>query len=635
MQEYTQKNKYILVADHDETVDYGSGRVIAMTPWAAYDLTRAGVRYGVLQDHYSVDDCIKDQDRYFLDQVEWVEKVDVFLKEKIPFLDRENIDLFMPHFSRIKYLVDTIIMRSYMIREFLERAEPSSVLYVSRKEKPSNDHSIYSFRNRALSILKDITLAACAEKGIPIEVCHKQYGELERTAKNEDIKSAIKKAIPVGPIRSVRNILNYNKIPGISLLPGICSDMKVLVLDAGNKPIDHLIRDLIRNGAKVFLRYEDGIYLISGLFEKFKVSPRNMSDKGFVSDIKKDLKNAFIDMIERTDLLDWVIVRSGLDITSIMCPYLEHFFAETALKFIIDAKNIKDFYIKEEIDMVIGRASVGENCAPALAAAVSAGNVKRVCFQHSCSVLDLKDWSLDDLRFFDYYFSMDDLSQGYFEHCSKYDHIHGCEVLQSPHYLKDIIGSRKKKTQDLRVKREKVVYITKKLTGGMLRYNTFVYPITWYFNFQKRIVDLFGKRTDFDFVFKHSPAQKWAERSIHKYLEEGSYPNIVIEDRPFLDYLDEADRIIMDYPSTGFFEAAAAGVPVMSFYWDKFREWGPSVDYFGKCLARFSSEEEAIKSINSFLDDDPREYIKELPYTDNGIAGQLYRIKNEFKEEIE
>ena len=205
-------------------------------------------------------------------------------------------------------------------------------------------------------------------------------------------------------------------------------------------------------------------------------------------------------------------------------------------------------------------------------------------------------------------------------------YIKKCEVLQAPHYLKDIVGVKrgvKKNTKN----KETVIYLTKKFTDGMLRFNTFVYPITWYFEFQKKIVEFFEQRQDFNFIYKDSVGQDWAEKSIHLFIKEKNLNNVFVAKKPFVEYINVADRVIMDYPSTAFFEASAASLPVMAFYWDVFKEWGPSVEYFDKSLNRFRTAEEAIDKINTFLDDSPENYIKALPYSDGDMMKQLFEIK--------
>ncbi len=168
----------------------------------------------------------------------------------------------------------------------------------------------------------------------------------------------------------------------------------------------------------------------------------------------------------------------------------------------------------------------------------------------------------------------------------------------------------------------------------MLRFNTFIYPIAWYFEFQKKLVELFDQRQDFHFLFKHSLAQKWAEESIIPYIHDRAFGNIEIVDKPSYHYLDRADRVILDYPSTGFFEAAAAGIPVMAFYWDHFVEWKPSVDYFGRCLQPFSTPNEALQKIAMFLDDDPKKYITDLPYSEIDIPETLLTLKTGNLQEV-
>jgi len=555
----TEKSrKYYLVAEYDAAFDTSDGEVIAVTPWAAHDLTMDGRKYSLLQDNYSIRECVSGGDEYFEKQVRWADGIDKLIRREVPYCDRLNITPVMTHFSRFKYIVDTVVMRSYMIREFLKNARPGKVVYLAGEERGDEDRSFYFFRKRAMQILEDITVIACRQADIPVFTRERHPGAgTGGQGKPKGLKEMLKETLPVDLLKSVPNLINYGKHRKFFSGKRTFRGTNVLLLDAGTPAIDHVIKGLISRGCTVYIKKFDRVVLMSGLVEKKVFDCGMPDDEGFAYEIKRDCSKAFRKLWEDFSAFKWVDDQAGLGVSGIIKPYFEDFFKDTLPKFLMEVERMRDFYERKNINMVIARASVGQNYAGALVAANSMENIQTVCFQHSCTVLDLKGWSIDDLYLFDHYFATDDLSERYFRHCSGYPHIPECNVSQAPHYLRDIMG-RKRSTVKAKRKRERVVYITKKLSKGMLRYNTFTYPITWYYDFQKKIVDYFGNKKNFDFVFKHAVGQEWAENTIHHYIREKGYGNIIIEDRPFVEYLDRADRIIMDYPSTGFFEASAA-----------------------------------------------------------------------------
>lgn len=622
------RQTYFLVEEFDPSFDYSGGTILSLTPQASYALGRAGYAYTLLQDYYCIKECIAGQDAYFLEELAWIRRLDAFFKQNVRFCADNNINIFMAHFSRFKYIVDTIVMRSYMMRKFAEKTLPQQVIYITKERKDPPDYCIYTFNKMALQILKDIAALACEKAGGVNFSIYEIPSPQAQPAVAMDYKSLVREHLPVNSIKSVANFIGYEKFKKPLFPDRQFKDMRVLILDAGNRPIDFVITELIARGSTVFVKREKGIFMVSNRIERKVFDYKASYNEEFASSMRRMCAEVNEALFTMSGLPDWVNIKADLRVTELMKPYFKHFLNILCVQFLIEVKNLQEFYGKEKIDFVISRASVGENCASAIAASNGALNTKNVCFQHSAAVLDLKDWPIDELQPFDYYFSTDDLSEAYFKFCATYPYIDKCEVLQSPHYLKDMIGAAYRKEQPLwPVKKETVMYITKKLTSGMLRFNTFIYPITWYFEFQKKLIELFGQRQDFHFLFKHSLAQKWAEESIIPYIHDRAFENIEIVDKPSYHYLDRADRVILDYPSTGFFEAAAAGIPVMAFYWDHFFEWKPSVDYFGRCLQPFSTPEEALQKITMFLDDDPKKYITDLPYSEIDIPETLRTLK--------
>jgi hypothetical protein len=90
------------------------------------------------------------------------------------------------------------------------------------------------------------------------------------------------------------------------------------------------------------------------------------------------------------------------------------------------------------------------------------------------------------------------------------------------------------------------------------------------------------------------------------------YCNISIEREDFVKCMHKAGRILLDYPSSAFYEGAAAGIPVMSLLPDLVpgivREWQPAVNNFSRSIQRFSDIPEALGKIDLFLKGDPADY---------------------------
>lgn len=145
------------------------------------------------------------------------------------------------------------------------------------------------------------------------------------------------------------------------------------------------------------------------------------------------------------------------------------------------------------------------------------------------------------------------------------------------------------------------------------------YPDTGYYQFQTAIIEHLSKRKEYTFVWKGFPASNVIYNPVPDFIIDNNFDNIEIATSPFIEHLATADRVICDYPSTGFYESVAAGVPAMSLYHEAYRVRQSALDYFGRMFKRYSSASEATKHIDEFLNDKPESYTTHLDTGNNSL----------------
>ncbi len=100
--------------------------------------------------------------------------------------------------------------------------------------------------------------------------------------------------------------------------------------------------------------------------------------------------------------------------------------------------------------------------------------------------------------------------------------------------------------------------------------------------------------------------------------------------QPFSQCLAWADRVILDYPATAFYEAAAANIPVLALYHKRIPVRESAKRTFGKSLYGFASVSEALEEIEKFANisgSDLNEYQPHLPLTAENTADQLIALR--------
>ena len=121
----------------------------------------------------------------------------------------------------------------------------------------------------------------------------------------------------------------------------------------------------------------------------------------------------------------------------------------------------------------------------------------------------------------------------------------------------------------------------------------------WYFNFHLKILDIFKKYDNYDFIIKVPPS--FSEKSIYNSLVKDSN-NIDICDVPLLKCLDKADLFIIDSLSTSIIQCTATNKPIVVYTGNQCkRPRSKAIELLKKrCLCSLN-EEEYFKNINKIL----------------------------------
>jgi hypothetical protein len=667
------------VERYDALQSYENGHVLALTPAAALDLSRAGVSYSVPEDFYRLEDLRRQEEGLFQEQLEWLVRLDRFFGEAIPSAGERGYAFARACYLRLKYLIDFAMIQAYGVSKILDVLKPERVVYVGKEEAPpesaravgtgrqvraadrglTKPASIFHplFRNRPS--YTDFLSSACAARGIELvftgqQACERTEGRrdhwngLRNWLARANRTGRLVRAATGGLVKSARagaksayRFFVYRKWRPFSGEARPPQKLKLLFLDAGSPEIDAAIADAIRRGHRVLFKEGERILELSGFWERGVKSFR-LPGSGKTGGLHDAARRAYERAAEDPALFGAIRNFEGLDVSRFMLPYLQHFTEELLPEMIAEAAAWERFYREEGVDFVVARASSSRHAVPALVAARAvgtgrpvqaairgsnesahaAGSVKNVCIQHGCLAVEEKVWYVTELDLFDYYFTANTGSRDYFEAALMSVTPSACHVTESSHVFENL---RKKYPRRKRRAGSKktVLYVPKKLPGYARHFHNVVYPMMWYFRFQKELVDMLARRDDCEFIYKHQKDQFWAEEGILRYLREKGYSNIRVESGKLAAYVGEADRVLLDYPSTGFFEAACLAAPVMALYEAGLKVTRSMQRIFGRSLQSFASVEEALRKVTHFLDGPAGDYVVNLPLGGANFAETL------------
>lgn len=617
--------RYILVEDYSKDFDYSQGQIVALTPEACYELKRHGHSYRLLEDYYHEDDLASEfGEDFFKEQLQWFNDFEQYLFQRIAPLSEEKPRLINYQYYQLKYIIDSFIVASFAWRKFIETTKPSVIDYLTQIQTEQN-HWVYVLELNDRRFFKPTLKRICQQHQITLN----EIKVLPAKSSNVVIDTARipSKTLQGSPqlrrfLKSVYFDFKYQKFHRFFKPDPRFESLSCLFLHGFDRNTGGMLKDFLKKGAKVYLKEENQILAISSLVHQplfdLKKEAAPIKEKMAFS-----MESTALDFQNHPELLSWINQKAGCDLTDFLQKSLSHFISTTCLDIMAEFVVMKSFFQKYGIQYVAARGGTEKDVVSALMAA-EAAQVKRVCFQHGAdsraSIVAIKSESDP----FDIYFAMEEDSKQQMEEAKRYPFIKSCQVFQYPDFLGKLGGLKQRRVH----RRPEIVYLTSRPTVSLRMLNQLEYPTAWYFDFQRSLIDYFGQCPEKDFIFKYVERRSdWMQDSILPYLTDKKYPNVRRESRPFVGYLKTADGVIMDFPGTAMYEAAAAGIPLLVLCHRRIENRPQTMKLFGKSLQLFSSTEEALHSIARFFSENPENYIVSLSLTDQDASEKLIQCR--------
>ena len=620
--------KMIFIENHDVNYDYGESKVISLDPGASFYLEEKGISYSIPEDYYDHSDLIAGEKEYFIEQLKVLDSFDRFLKDNIEYCSLNDIPLFRANYLRFKYFIDTVVINSYVLSTVFEKTDKIlEVVYMHKPFSEEGEPSIFEFKDRNRKVFNEILALYCKKRGIKF-TDHIVEDLTLKKRKSSLSKSLLESLTGNRHLRfrakEMANIIKHSKVS--KLFPSGLSfeGLNVLFMHAGHFSIDHPIRELLGKKAGIYVKEGKELIKEDGFLRKRIEMP--LLEDSFLVKLREECASAS-KKCESAQLFDWANKKCRLDVKPVIRPFIEQFIGHDCFRMLKDTEEMVRFYRDKKIDYVFARGNTDLGSMGALIAAKYCKEAKSVCIQHACLTRDLEAVGVMDTETYDFTFVSDDIAEDYYTNFIKERYKSDCQILQSPHHLKNIEGSFSKKKKN---SSNHVLYVTQKFSDRVRCFNNLSYPITWYFELQKRLMDFFGGNENLSFIYKHVSSQDWAERSTLEYVRKKNYGNISVFSGDLLKSFDFADRVILDAPtSTAIFEASAAGKSFLVIYPEHVKILDKAKEVFGKTFQSFSSSDEAVRKVQEFLDADPEEYRIGPSLSETGFVDAFRKVNIE------
>jgi hypothetical protein len=603
-----------------------TGLIVALTPEACYQLDRAGITYSIIEDYYDEAVLVAGKGSYYERQLRWIGELDVFLNDNIKGLNESDLKLATIYNFGIKtYLLDPLYFRCYTLRSFFERVKPSEVTFISAP--PGNERLNTMLQDVSRSYCSQLIPLYCRDRGVPfIAVFSKGKDGNHSPAKpltaGWNIIYRLKKALSKS--ETVRRVyFLYKYLASQPFLPRRSQNrLGIFIVRGGYSIWPDMLIDALKRGHSVYEIINDCVV---------KESPLG-AGKHFCrqkySALPDDTWQQTANLLQHTDLINRVNEQCQLDVSEIVLPRLRYFISSICPQILSYFKAFMEFYAQKNIDFVLAPYAYSLAEYGALAAANSS-SIYTVCLKHGDAIIPDRFWSIIELKNFSILLATNKECKEHYECLCKENNIHR-GLYTSPHRLLPA-----KKIRELRgksrnkIKKGRIIYLPTFFEGDYNRSANSCYPNIWYYNLQKSLLEYFSTRPEYTFVWKGLPQYDWVHNPIPDFITDGNFTNIEISTMPFIYHLPSVDRVICDYPSTGFYESVVAGVPTMSLYHKTFDVRTAAVENFGNLLKPFTDIPEAIRYIEEFLNGDPELYKTTIDMGDDQVIEILERLAKE------
>jgi len=601
--------KVYLVEHYSHDVGFDDGSlVVALNPEVCYCLDKAGVKYSIIEDYYNEADLLANEEEYYESQREWIARLDGFLQDSVDELRELSLKLgalYYPYFKT--FFLDPLCLRCITLRRLFMGVKPSRIIYISRhwEEFPL----AFEWQPSRRSYYSQVIPILCSNEGVPLTkvlLDRRDTTILETTSVHIGGNPAIRLARTLyersATLRRMHFSYRYfSKRPSPKVENR--ESLNIFILKTVHIGIDFVIES-VKRGHSVYQLSDDSILKYSTLGAKRCLHLRAEQTGRSTDSDNKDIWENTASRLEAHDLVRWVNEKCQLDVSEIVLPKLRYVISSVFPETLSYFKRFVQFYSEAGIDFVITPHLV----SPVEFAAIAAANlndVNTVCLSHGDSVLQHKYSWLLDLENYKIQISSNRLAKEYCESLCETNNL-STELYISPHRLSNVKRMRRlRATCESRIRKGRIIYLPTLFKGDSRRLERGHYPDTWYYEFQKSLISHFATMKEHVFIWKGLIRAAYPYNPIPDFIMDNNFSNIEIATNPFIEHLLSADRVICDFPGTGFYEAVVAGVPTMSLYHETFAVRKSDLEHFGGLLRLYSDIPGAIRHINDFMNSDP------------------------------
>jgi hypothetical protein len=552
--------------------------VVALTPEACYELDRQDVDYDLPTD-FGVDARIAAlEPLHWREQLDWMNTLDEIVTAHVPRTEGWRFGAATLYGYGLKTLVDPVRVRALELDCMLDSF--SRVILHRRVE---GDPSLTSLVLPLIAAARGIaceeqTDEAAARRGIPAA----PLGTPDAARPLKLLQARLHRGLRT--LRRLRLVLGRRRTRPLTLL-----------FADGGYDLTYLLARAREEGHRC-LRVEGDTVVEEGRHQREIVRlPVEEADGSW------DLAAEAIARAEHP-LWNWPNGWfPGVTLGDVLRPRILYWLREVMPVVAARAAALDELIRHEHVDFVLG-ANIANRDVVA-AAAVTARPTQSALVDHGHAAHASELFDLIMLRHVDHNFCATDELARYMEtRRALYDYPTAEIHVGSYQWRANAARTRPRQPpQPVPDDRPVVVYALG-ATGGSGRYlNSPWFTDGWYYGLCREIVDVLARHPEVFSVVKLFPRDGVIRNPIDLYVGDLGLDHVVSSRAPLRAWIPWADRMVFDYPSTGLYEAAAAGVPYFALLYTRHPYRPTAVDQLGTAAAYFTEAAEAACAVEAFV----------------------------------
>jgi hypothetical protein len=563
------KTKVIILLEHDEQVKDCSEwfneikcqkQVVALTPFAMYELDKHNIPYKILEDYYEPQELYRLGIANYKKLENICEIIDKQIQQSIPIIDEIEITPALFSMYHLKILYDAVTVRLFQLLKVIDAEKPDVVFTYDSKLYPfgiaemapyllfDNRESIYT-QLLSLPDWKE-TVVVLPHIPQPKNAYYSQTQKKKTTFKEKFVQWLQSYPNLFDLALAIKN-KNWQRLPK----PRVNKDSSVLIFGVGYNWEDS-INDLHSVGLGRIFRMRDN--LESWLSEPFSEGV----DASALHNIWKRL--------QLNDKFRNFFIWENINFFPLVDKRLQFLIERLTFACINAYKDAESLQKKNSIKALL--APTFSTCTgQSVAMAAKKNGIPVIVWQHGGhGHINYPVITYTDLMPSDFHFVF---GEGFVEHNGENAKRFNTKLVVVGSASLDALNKRKEARPTIKKlvglnSNKKVLYAT----TIFYQNNHYIYgypPFSdrCYWTTQKSIMDILGMHREYTAVIKVHPALVYRESPMRVYSEDKGFDNcqFIRNECGFPDLLPIADVIVIDFPSTILLQALTMSKPIFLY----------------------------------------------------------------------